>query len=109
MSERRSLRHEGRLADVHRIVQQLRGHLPACASRYGVRSLGVFGSYVRGEQQPGSDLDILVEFDRTPSLIRFLTLEHELSDLVGTKVDLVMKDALKPAIGRIILREVVPV
>lgn len=92
-----------------RIIQRLRQHLPMWLSRYGVKSLGIFGSYVRGEQVPGSDLDVLIEFSEPPGLIQFLALEHELGDLLGVKVDLVMKDALKPAIGQHILREVVPV
>ena len=71
--------------------------------------MGLFGSYVRGEQRSGSDVDVLVEFNQTPSLLQFLALEHELTDALGVRVDLVMKDALKPAIGRHILREVVPV
>lgn len=91
------------------ILLQLRQQLPTCADRYGVRSLGLFGSYVRGEQRPDSDIDVLVEFERVPSLIEFLTLERELSEALGVRVDLVMKDSLKPVIGQHILREVVPV
>ena len=105
----KSMGNAGDRAEAERILQQLRQHLPTCARRYGVKSLGVFGSYVRGEQRPHSDLDILVEFDRVPSLIQFLTLEHELEDVLGVEVDLVMRDVLKPAIGRHILAEVVPV
>jgi uncharacterized protein len=85
-------------------------HLPELRERYGVRALGVFGSYVRGEQRPRSDLDLLVEFDERPlTLIQVITLEQHLSDLLGVKVDLVEKKTLKPAIGRHILQEVVPV
>jgi predicted nucleotidyltransferase len=91
------------------IVQTLRDELPELRQRYGVRSLGVFGSYVRGEQERGSDLDILVDFDRIPTLFEFLRLERHLSQQLGVSVDLVMKTALKPAIGRYILEEVVSV
>lgn len=87
----------------------LKERFPELAARYHVRSLGVFGSYVRHEEQPESDLDILVAFEATPSLITFLALENHLSDLLGVKVDLVMEDALKPYIGERILSEVVPV
>jgi predicted nucleotidyltransferase len=87
----------------------LRTHLPALATQYRIKSLGLFGSYVRNEQKPTSDLDILVEFKEAPSLFEFIRLEHQLSDLLGVKVDLVMKDSLKPAIGKRILQEVVPV
>ena len=71
-------------------------------------SLGVFGSYVRGKQRKRSDLDILVEFDeRALTLFQFVELRDYLSDLVGRKVDLAEKRALKPAIGRYILEEVI--
>ena len=79
------------------------------SERYGVKSLGVFGAYVHNKQRKGSDLDVLVEFFEAPSLLKFIELEHFLAELLGVKVDLVMKDALKPAIGRHILEEVVPV
>ncbi len=75
--------------------------------KYKVKSLGVFGSYIRGEQQQSSDIDILVEFYENPGLIDFIALEYHLSELTGIKVDLVMKEALKPRIGERILREVV--
>lgn len=75
-----------------------------------MRSLWVFGSYVRGEEDEASDLDLLVELDDRPlSLIKFIALERYLSDLLGVKVDLVEKDVLKPAIGRCILEEVVQI
>lgn len=90
-------------------VRILRRHLPMLRSRYRVRSLGVFGSFVRGEQRRGSDLDVLVDFNRPLGLFKFIELEHEISRLLGVKVDLVMKDALKPTIGKRILDEVVPV
>jgi predicted nucleotidyltransferase len=77
--------------------------------RYSVETLEAFGSYVRSEQKKDSDLDILVTFKEVPSLLTFIAIENYLSDLVGIKVDLVMKDSLKPKIGGQILREAVPV
>lgn len=77
--------------------------------RYSVETLEVFGSYVRSEQKKDSDLDILVTFKEVPSLLTFLAIENYLTDLLGVKVDLVMKDSLKPKIGGQILREAVPV
>jgi predicted nucleotidyltransferase len=95
--------------DLDDILQILRTKLPELQERYGVRSLGVFGSYVRGAQHTESDLDLLVELDdRKLTLLQFIALENELSDLLGIKVDLVEKSALKPATGRRILAEVVP-
>ena len=77
--------------------------------KYGVMKIGVFGSYVRGEQKEGSDIDILVEFypEAEIDLIKFVELEEFLSNLLGIKVDLVMKSALKPRIGKRILKEIV--
>ena len=87
----------------------LRQQKPLLAKRYGVESLEIFGSYVRGKQKSGSDLDLLVTFREDPSLLTFIRIENDLSDTLGVKVDLVMKDALKPAIGQSVLREAVPV
>ena len=91
-------------------IHILQTNLPEFRRAYGVRTLGVFGSFVRDEQQPNSDLDVLVEFDERPlSLFQFVELENRLSDLLGVRVDLVEKATLKPAIGRHILAEVVTV
>ncbi len=76
--------------------------------RYRVRSLGLFGSRVRGDAGPASDLDVLVEFDVAPTLFEFVRLEDELSGLSGAKVDLVLRDSLRPELAARILGEVVP-
>ena len=95
---------QGKAAEYARV---LREHLPELRERYGVASLGIFGSYVREEQQQDSDLDVLVEYDRDTDLLDFVALNRHLSHLVGTEVDLVMKSGLKPRIGKRILDEVV--
>src|ERR1700719_4378790 len=92
-----------------RFQSRLREELPFLAARYHVTSLGLFGSYLRGTQRPDSDLDVLVSFSKVPSLLRLIELENYLSDLLGVKVDLVLRDALKPRIGERVLQEVVPV
>ena len=94
---------------VEQILTTLRAHLPELRERYGVRNLWAFGSYVRGEAKKKSDLDLLVEFDQAPTFFEFVRLERHIGELLGVKVDLVMKTALKPGIGARILREVVPV
>jgi len=81
-------------------------HKAELKQRYKIREVGIFGSYVRGEQRGKSDVDILVEFEEAIGLFEFMDLERHLSELVGGKVDLVMKTALKPRIGRCILEEV---
>ena len=91
------------------IQERLHRALPELRRRYGVRSLGVFGSYARGEQRPDSDLDVLVSFVEVPGLIRFVELENDLSDALGLEVDLVLRDALKPEIERRVSGEVIPV
>jgi predicted nucleotidyltransferase len=91
------------------LTQILHQQFALLVDQYQVESLGVFGSYVRDEQSSNSDLDLLVTFHEPPSLLRFIELENYLSDLLGVKVDLVMKDALKPRIGERILKKVVTV
>lgn len=91
------------------IKGSLREALPALGRDYGVTSLQVFGSFVRGEQDGKSDLDVLVEFRAPISLLRFIELEQWLSDRLGVRVDLVMRDSLKPAIGRRVLAEAQPI
>lgn len=83
--------------------------MPELSSRYKVKSLGIFGSYLRGEADEESDIDLLVDLEEDEeslTLLEFIALENRLSDLLGAKVDLVEKSALKPTIGRRILEEV---
>jgi len=84
---------------------------PLLSERYGVETIGVFGSYTRGEQTQKSDIDILVTFreDAHPGFFKFLELEEFLAKALGVKVDLVSREALKPYIGKHILEEVVMV
>jgi uncharacterized protein len=94
------------LKDAEYFMKILRQHLPELRDKYSVNYLGVFGSYVRGEQTKDSDLDVLVQFEKKPGLFKYIELEDYLSELLGVKVDLVMKSALKPNIGKRILNEV---
>ncbi len=91
---------------IAKIVKQLQKEKKTLELDYGVKRLGVFGSYVRNEQKKNSDVDVLVEFSQPPGLFKFIELENHLSDKLGVKVDLVMKSALKPYIGEVILKEV---
>ena len=74
---------------------------------YGVKEIGVFGSYMKHQETSKSDLDILIDFHRAIDLLSFVHLKNYLSDLLKINVDLVMKKALKPKIGERILKEVV--
>lgn len=99
------------MKDLDKIRQTLREQEPYLAEKFGVKIVGVFGSYVRQEQRPDSDLDLLIELDRPPriSLIGLIELEDHLSQILGIKVDLAIKANLKKRIGRRILKEVIPI
>ena len=86
----------------------LKKHKKEFKKRFGIKNIGIFGSYLRGEAGEMSDIDILVEFEQDVEfgLLKFVGIENYLSDLLGVKVDLVEKSALKPGIGRHILKEV---
>jgi uncharacterized protein len=88
---------------------ELRAMLPELRSRWPISYLGVFGSWVRGEQHEGSDLDLLVDFDGPLPGWGEIDLELELEDRLGVEVDLVPRKYLKPYIGAHILREVQPI
>jgi predicted nucleotidyltransferase len=93
------------------ILDKLRQNLPRLREDFAVSTLGVFGSYARADQGGASDVDVLVEFEEgTPmTLFKFVRLERVLGEILGVEVDLVMRDALRPEIGKRILAEVVNV
>ncbi len=74
--------------------------------RFGVSEIGVFGSWVRGEQKKSSDIDVLVDFDREIGLFEIMELEEYLSDILHCKVDIAVKRSLRKYIGQHILSEV---
>ena len=80
-------------------------HKENLKKNYKVKEIGIFGSYIRHEQKKKSDLDVLVTFYETIDLFMFVELENYLSDILGVKVDLVMKDAIKRQLRQNILRE----
>lgn len=94
------------LEDIKQSIIQFK---PRLQERYQVTQLGLFGSYVRGEQTEASDLDVLVEFALKArfGLLKFCELENDLSDFLRLKVDLVMKTGLKATIGERIFQEVI--
>ena len=77
------------------VRSRLAALMPELRQQHGVRSLALFGSYARGEQTAQSDLDLLVEFDRTPGLLGFVALAQALEDQLGLRVDL----ATRPMVG----------
>ncbi len=89
--------------------ETLEKHREELKEKYKVREIGMLGSYVRGEQKDASDVDILVEFGGPVGFFKFLELEEYLEGLLGARVDLVSKKALKPRTGSHILKEVIMV
>jgi predicted nucleotidyltransferase len=95
------------MRDLQDIEAKLKENKALLRERFKVKEIGIFGSFVRGEQKETSDLDILVDFEGRVGLFEIVRLERFLSETLGEKVDLVMKNSLKPRIGKHILREVV--
>ena len=69
------------------ILSHLKGYDPV--------KIGIFGSFARGENRKESDLDILVEFKKSPTLLTLIKLENDLTEILGIKVDLVTTGSLK--------------
>jgi uncharacterized protein len=91
------------------LLERLRALKPELALEFGVIGLSAFGSYVRSEAGPESDLDLLVDFDRTPTLFDLARLDRMLEEALGVKVDTVPRDSLNPRYAPFILSELVPV
>jgi predicted nucleotidyltransferase len=95
------------MKDTHEIKEKLRAYKPIIKERFKVKNIGIFGSFVRGEQTLKSDIDILVEFDKEGKTFRnYMELKYFLEDLLGLEVDLVMIGAIKDELKDTILKEV---
>ncbi len=92
------------LLEIEEILKKNKNSL---RERFKVKDLGIFGSYVRGEQKKRSDIDILVELNEVIDLFDYVELEEFLKKLIGIKVDLVSKKALREELRDRILKEVV--
>lgn len=94
---------------INEIKRQLETLKPILKDKYQVETIGIFGSYTRGEQTRKSDIDILIEFTKDAQIgfCKFLELEEFLTKKLQAKVDLVTKDALKPAMKEQILKETI--
>ncbi len=94
---------------VEKVKAILKEHKEEESRKYKVREIGIFGSFVCGEQKKRSDIDILVEFDQRniPGLLKFIKMERYLEKLLRKKLDLVRKGGIRPELRKIILKEVV--
>jgi predicted nucleotidyltransferase len=96
---------------INKIKKQLETLKPVLKEKYQVGTLGIFGSYSRGEQKRRSDIDIIVEFSEPNDvdLFKFIELRLFLEDKLHVKIDLVEKDTIKPRLKNRILQEIIPV
>ena len=90
------------LDEVKNMIKEYKGNL---RQDFRVKEIGIFGSYVRGEQRDKSDVDVLVEFDEPVSLLGVVRLENYLSDLLQIKVDLVPQKDIRLELREKILKE----
>ncbi len=89
------------------ILEGLRAHREESVARFAVKSLAVFGSVARGEARSNSDVDILVEFDGPATFDGYMELKFFLEDLLGCRVDLVTRKALKPRLRPYVGKEAI--
>lgn len=90
--------------EINKLIKQYKKELN---QKYKVKKIGIFGSYVRGEQKKRSDIDILIDFEEIPDLLKFIEIENYFENILKIKVDLVRKQAIKPELKDIILKEVI--
>ncbi|GAB1350822.1 nucleotidyltransferase [Ignavibacteriales bacterium] len=95
--------------DINQLLYKLKELMPVLTDRFAVKSIEVFGSYAKGEENRQSDLDLLVSFENTPGLFKYMELENFLSDSLGIKVDLVMRDSIKPQLASSIFETILTV
>ena len=88
------------------IEKIIRRHKKELIEKYKIKRIGIFGSYMRGNQKKRSDIDILVDYREIPDLLKFVELERYLEKLLKKKVDLVEKTGIRPQLKKIILGEV---
>ncbi len=87
---------------------RLAAALPALRAEHPIRSIGVFGSWARGEQTPESDVDLLIEFDEPVGLFEYFAVQGKLEDLLGVEVDMTTPGGLEPQIVDRVMRDLLP-
>jgi len=99
---------ELKLLEKEDILTLLREYKNYFRERFGVREIGLFGSFAKGEQTKNSDIDILIEVEKgRMSLISYMKLKLFLEELLGRKVDLVTKKSLKPELKENVLKDAI--
>jgi uncharacterized protein len=88
-------------------IDEIKQKTTPILSRFGVKRAAVFGSVARGEARPDSDVDLLVEFKKTPTLVQLIKMENELKGILNKEVDVVVKGSEKPLIKPLIYRDLI--
>lgn len=86
-------------------LKEIKNKILPILRSYGAKRAGLFGSYVRGEIREGSDIDILVEIEKDISLLDFVGIKLEIEEVLGSEVDLVEYNTIKPLLRERILKE----
>ncbi len=97
------------MKSIQEIKSTLKKHKEELKKNYSVKEIGIFGSYARNEQTKRSDIDLFVEFNQVPDLLKFIELERKLQRYLGKRTDLVRKKTIREELKKQILREAIPV
>ena len=97
------------MTNIREVLTKLESLRPELQRRYKVREIGIFGSWVRGEQHETSDIDVLVDFEEGADLFDWVGLALYLEEIFGCPVDVVPRRALRPEIREAVLEQVVKV
>lgn len=89
------------------VIKTLDNYKSEVFKNYDIKQLCVFGSLVRGENSVNSDIDMIVEYNITPDLLKYIELENHLEKILNTKVDLIIKNSIRPELKSDILRDVI--
>ena len=95
------------MKDLEEIKQILRQSKPFLKDNYRITEVGIFGYYAHGKETESSDVDVIVDYQKPPTLIMLVELKEYLSSLIDMKVDVVTKKGLKPRIKEKVLSEVI--
>ena len=97
------------MKDLNEIKEIIKQHRNIVADKYGIAVVSIFGSYVRGEQEQRSDIDLLADILRPISLLEMVGAEIYLSEVLGVKVDLIPKRAVREELREAIFKETVAI
>ncbi len=93
--------------DLLQVIKILKEHRKELEDKFGIVSIKIFGSYVKNKQTHKSDLDLIVEFKNPPGFIKLMSIEEEISNLLGIKVDLLTEEGISPYLREHILKEAI--